>query len=250
MPEHELVDLDPAFHDLATQIEAQTRARGPQDAIQTARRRRGAGLGVVAVALLVGGGVLVNTFGATTTATLPPPVASAPPVPPSTVVPARDVPTPTPLTAARLDEAGAGWITGWAKGPSPVLTDSPCTSEQATLPNPADEATTEYTAGVTVGASHSQLRFSSAADAGVALRALMAGGRACQRGTGTYDVDFAANLEVVAYGFRDRERIGTVWLVANGDRLDMLTVAGPRAADDDALGRIAAALAADVQIVR
>ena len=40
-----------------------------------------------------------------------------------------------------------------------------------------------------------------------------------------------------------------VWLVANGDRLDMLTIAGPQAGDD-ALGQVAAVLVADVQVVR
>ena len=247
MPEPELIDLDAAFHDLATQIDAQTRARGPRAAIQTARRRRGAGSGALAAALLVAGGVLVATFCSTATTTLPPPVA---PVPSSTVGSAREVPTPAPLTAARLDEAGAGRVTGWAKGPSPVLTDSPCISEQATVPDPVDEATTEYTAGVTVGASHSRLRFSSAADAGGALRALVAGGRDCDRGTETYDIDFSTDLEVAAYGFHDSERMGTVWLVVDGDRLDMLTVAGPRAAADDTVDRVAAALAADVLTLR
>ena len=100
---------------------------------------------------------------------MPPPVASAPPVPSSTGVPARELPTLAPLTAARLNAASAGWVTGWAKG---------------------------------------------------------------------------------AYGFRDNERTGTVWLVAYGDRLDMLTVVSPRAPEDDALDRIAAALAADVQTLR
>ena len=247
MPEPELIDLDAAFGDLATQIDAQTRARGPRAAIRTARRRRGAGSVAVAAALLVAGGVLVDTVGSTTTTTLPPPAA---PVPSSTLGPAREVPTPAALTASRLDEAGAGGVTGWAKGPSRVLTDSPCVSEQATLPHPADEATTEYAAGVSVGASHSRLRFSSAPDARGALRALVAGGRSCDRGTGTHDVGFGADLEVVAYGFHDSERMGTVWLVADGDRLDMLTVAGPRASDDQTQDRVAAALAADVQTLR
>lgn len=246
MPEHELVDLDAAFHDLATQVSAHTRARGPRAAIKAARRRRGAGLGAATVALLVAGGVLFNTFASTTTA-LPPPVASAPPIPTPTAVPVHEVPAPAPLTAARLDEASVGWVSGWVEGSSPVLTDSPCISEQATLPNPVDDATVEYAAGADFGASYSRLRFSSAADAGVALRALVAGGAACERSTGTHDVDFSAELKVTSYSFRDNQRLGTVWLVAQGDQLDMLTVVGGRAADDDVLRRVAVALAADVQ---
>jgi len=100
MPEHDTFDLDAAFAALERDIARISRARGADQAVSAADRRRRTAIGAAAaaVALIVVGGVAVGQgLGRNGNA----------------VSPADGIPAPRPIDAASLTDATTGWTPAW-----------------------------------------------------------------------------------------------------------------------------------------
>lgn len=113
MPEHDTYDLDAAFARLEQDIAGVSSPRGAGLAVTTARRRRRATVGAIALAtvLAVGGVAVAQGAGRHD----------------SFVEPAASLPSPAPLDARSLTAATRGWTSSWdtAESRASVVLDGP-----------------------------------------------------------------------------------------------------------------------------
>jgi hypothetical protein len=243
MPEHETFDLDAAFTRLERDIAGATSPRGAGLAVTTARRRRRTTYGAIAaVAVLAVGGVAIGQGLGGHHGSVGP---TDQPLPP-----------PTPLSAATLSAATAGWVDGWD---TPTVTQSTalsgftCLSNNGDLSGPLNqtrrEGVVEYGAGTREMVEVDALEFSADRidPASSAMAAAAARCKPTETSTTTYaDGSMVTHYQIPGtHGAADVE----LWTAQFGNGLALGIVGGTtEAPSPDIVGRVDDLLVGALQV--
>lgn len=242
------MDLDALCRGLLSDVETRTHARGADLAIRTAaHRRRNSAIGGILVVLVVLAGVLIGTLG------LPLHRPALPAAPPSAS--SDNLPKPQALSAATLDAATDGWLTGWQREPSPSLADLRCLPKDRVYPESVSQWGSEFVIGTKVRATQTGERFASAEQAERAydgltnLTADCYGGGIVFGGQGTGSWDSSLSF---FYTYESNGSMAHAFVACYEDKVTLLTIVGgvdrPSALVEDRVVRdVIDALVADMR---
>lgn len=213
------MDVDLLCRDLLTDIDTRTQARGADQAIRTAgRRRRAAGGALLSVVVLAG--LVIGILG------LPVNRPVTPAGPPS---PTSSLPAPRVLDAAALNAATEGWLSGWQRESLPTLADLRCLPKDRAYPESVSQWGSEFVIGKTIRATQTAERFASAEQAEEAYEALnhmtadcFNGGLSYYSQAGSWDGSMS-----FVYTYEDKGSMGHAFVVRYEDKVTLLTVTGP-----------------------
>jgi hypothetical protein len=231
MPEHETFDFETAFARLERDIADITSPHGARLAVATARRRRRTTYGAIAAAavLAVGGFALGHGPGGRN----------------GSIAPAdQPLPPPTPLSAATLSTATAGWVDGWGEAATNQATAMSGVNCLATAPgdpgySPTRQGTVLYTAGTSVSAAVVGTEY-AADQIGAAASALTDKVTNCHP-TVTATTSYTDGSQVTYYQLPGQDGMDDVelWTGQFGNRLGLGVIAGSGdAPSPDVVGRV------------
>lgn len=237
------MDLDAVCRRLLSDVDTRTHARGADQAIRTAaRRRRSSAIGGTLVVLVLLAGVLIGTLGLPLNRSAPPAAL------PSTS--SDNLPKPQRLNATTLDVATEGWLAGWQREPSPTLADLRCLPKDKVYPESVSQWGSEFVIGTKVRATQTGERFASAEQAEQAYDALtnltaecFGGGLVYYSQAGKWDGSMS-----FVYTYESKDSTGHAFVARYEDKLTVLTIVGdvdrPSYAVED---RVIDALIADMR---
>ena len=232
-------DLDRAFEALAHDVMDRTAPLPARAAIGRARRRRRTTFASLAVAgAVVVAGVSVPVLGADRL----------------DLGFADRLPEPAPLDAASLNEATAGWISGWSAGMSPDAFSAPgCRLTPEDPAAPATQGTSHFAGDDQSGAVLVLQGFTGVGEARAEWDAFARLGTACDAATRTEVPDYPGGTEVLHLRIADGTdrpvdpgaALTDVWIARSGDDLARFeTTSALGSADQTVIDAVSDALVA------